>query len=175
MAAVTRGAASAVSAAMLAGGIAGLSTARAQIELGGLGQTDRAAEAKKQHVELLTDSVSVTASKPQEVELRFRVDPGFHINSHTPKDQLLIPTVLNFEQGKARISDEAYPAGRNFHLPVGNGEDLDVYQGEFRVRLRVVVPAGTSDLRGSLRYQACDTAACFPPRTLPVKIALTAR
>ena len=171
----TVGAALAMWVAMLVGGIAGLSTANAQIQLGGLGQTDRAAEAKKQHVQLLTDSVNVTASKPQDVELRFRVDPGFHINSHMPKDQLLIPTVLKFEQGNARTSDETYPAGKSFHLPVGNGEDLDVYQGEFRVRLRVVAPAGTSDLTGSLRYQACDTAACFPPKTLPVRIAVSGK
>jgi hypothetical protein len=33
--------------------------------------------------------------------------------------------------------------------------------------LRSVVP-GKYAVRGTLRYQACDNAQCFPPKTLPV-------
>ena len=140
-----------------------------------LGSPDRPNEVKKQHVELLTDSLQITANKPQDVELRFRVGSGFHINSHTPKDELLIPTELKLHPGTLRISDEQYPPGSRFHLPIGNGEDLDVYQNEFRVAIRLEAPRGVSTLTGMLRYQACDNASCFPPRTLPVKIAVNAR
>ena len=143
-----------------------------QIQLGGL---DRGTQTKRQHVELLTDSLQLTANKPQDIELRFRVEPGFHINSHKPKDELLIPTDLKLEPGALHIADKQYPPGQHFHLQVGNGEDLDVYQGEFRVMLRVEAPKGATTLTGSLHYQACDTAACFPPKTLPVQIAVTAR
>ena len=146
--------------------------AAAQIQLGGL---DRATEAKKQHVELLTDSLQLAANKPQDVELRFRVEPGFHINSHKPKDELLIPTELKLDAGSFRIANQQYPPGSHFRLQVGSGEDLDVYQGEFRVALRIEAPKGDSTLSGSLRYQACDNAACFPARTLPVKIVVTAK
>ena len=146
--------------------------AAAQIQLGSL---DRAAQAKKQHVELLTDSLQLTANKPQDIELRFRVEPGFHINSHTPKDELLIPTVLKLEPGSLHIAAEQYPPGQHFRLQVGSGEDLDVYQGEFRLMLRVEAPKGATTLTGSLRYQACDTASCFPAKSLPLQIAVTAR
>lgn len=146
--------------------------AAAQIQLGGL---DRTTEAKKQHVELLTDSLQLTANKPQDIELRFRVEPGFHINSHKPKDELLIPTELKLDSGSFRIAKEQYPLGSHFRLQIGSGEDLDVYQGEFRVALRMEAPKGDSTLSGALRYQACDNAACFPARTLPVKIAITAK
>ena len=146
--------------------------AAAQISLGGI---DRGTQAKKQHVELLTDSLQLTANKPQDIELRFRVEPGFHINSHTPKDELLIPTVLKLEPGSLHIADEQYPPGQRFRLQVGSGEDLDVYQGEFRVMLRIQAPKGATTLTGSLRYQACDTAACFPAKSLPVQIAVAAR
>jgi hypothetical protein len=146
--------------------------ADAQIQLGSL---DRATEAKKQHVELLTDSLQLVANKPQDVELRFRVEPGFHINSHKPKDELLISTELRLDSGSFHIANQQYPRGSQFRLQVGSGEDLDVYQGEFRVALRIEAPKGDSMLSGSLRYQACDNAACFPPRTLPVKIAITAK
>lgn len=144
----------------------------AQIQLGGF---DRASAASKQHVELLTDSLQLTANKQQDVELRFRVEPGFHINSHNPKDETLIPTRLNLYAGSTHIEGEQYPAGSHFHLAIGSGEDLDVYQGEFRVILRIEAPKGTSTLHGSLRYQACDTASCYPAKLLPIQIAVTAR
>lgn len=146
--------------------------AAAQIQLGGL---DHTMQPKKQHVNLLTDSLQLTANQPQDVELRFRVEPGLHINSHTPHDELLLPTVLKLDTGSVRVVNEQYPPGSHFHLAVGDGEDLDVYQGEFRVVLRVEAPRGASTLTGALRYQACDNAACFPPRTLPVKVAVNAR
>ena len=146
--------------------------AAAQIQLGDI---DSSTQAKKQHVELLTDSLQLTANKAQDVELRFRVEPGFHINSHKPKDELLIPTELRLDSGTLHIADEQYPPGSHFRLQVGSGEDLDVYQGEFRVVLRIAAPKGDTTLSGLLRYQACDNAACFPPRTLPVKIIVTAK
>jgi len=134
--------------------------------------------AKKQHVSLVTDAVELNAGAPQDVEVRFRVDSGFHINSHTPKDELLIATALKLDEAAGfKVLKAEYPAGSSFHLGGAGeaGETLDVYQGEFRVRLRVVAPRGASTLSGTLRYQACDNAACFPPRTLPVKIAVTAK
>jgi DsbC/DsbD-like thiol-disulfide interchange protein len=130
----------------------------------------------KDHVALLSDTVDVTPGKSQVVELRFRVEPGYHINSHVPKDELLIPTALKLDADNGvKVLDEQYPAGSPFRLEVGAGDTLDVYQGEFRVAVRMVVPKGATDLAGSLRYQACDHAACFPPRTLPVKVAVVAK
>jgi hypothetical protein len=134
--------------------------------------------AAKGHVLLLSDAVEVMAGKAQTVELRFRVDDGFHINSHTPKDELLLPTVFRVDAESAvKGSDLGYPKGTPFRLALdtGGGEVLDVYQGEFRVSMRVTAPKGASTLVGSLKYQACDNAACFPPLTLPVRVAVTAR
>ena len=136
---------------------------------------DGRGEAGKGHVVLLSDAVEVEAGKASVVELRFRVEQGFHINSHTPKDELLIPTVLKLEPGVVKVGAEEYAPGTAFRLQVGAGETLDVYQGEFRVSLKMVAPKGASVLVGSLRYQACDNAACFPPRTLPVVVAVAGK
>ncbi len=131
--------------------------------------------ASKEHVVFLSDSVEVEGGKPAVVELRFRVAPGFHINSHSPKDELLIPTVLKLDAGAVKVAAAEYPAGSAFRLAIGAGETLDVYQGEFRVRVHLVAPKGTSTLLGSLRYQACDNAACFPAKTLAVRVAVNGR
>ena len=130
----------------------------------------------KAHVELLSDAVEVKAGEAQVVELRFRVQDGFHINSHTPKDELLIPTALQLNAASGmKIVDEQYPKGSTFRLPLDKTETLDVYQGEFRVSVRLVAPKGSSTLTGALKYQACDNAVCYPPKTLPVVVAVTGR
>jgi hypothetical protein len=129
----------------------------------------------KGHVTFAAEVIEVAAGKPAIVELRFRVEQGFHVNSHTPKDELLIPTVLKLEDAAGvKVLTQEYPKGAPFKLP-GDGQTLDVYQGEFRVRLQVVVPRGQSVLKGALRYQACDSAACFPPRTLVVDVPITGK
>ena len=139
----------------------------------GISFEEPSAAAKKAHVVLASDTLVVEAGKAQDVELVFRVDEGYHINSHTPKDELLIPTVLTLSaEPGVKVISEAYPKGAVFKLDVGDGEVLDVYEGEFRVRLRVVAARGESTLMGSLRYQACDHAACFPPKTLAVRVAV---
>jgi len=153
--------------------LAGASGSAQEIQLGGA----RAA-AQKGHVVLISDAIEVPAGKPQMVELRFHVDQGFHINSHTPKDELLIPTVLKLDARHGlNVVSEEYQKGASFRLSVGSsggqGETLDVYQGDFRVNVRLVVPKGASTLTGTLHYQACDNIACFPPKTLPVMIAVT--
>ena len=48
----------------------------------------------------------------------------------------------------------------------------NIYSGDFTINLDVhplksVVP-GKYVMHGVLRYQACDNAQCFPPKTLPV-------
>lgn len=141
-----------------------------------LGARPMAARAR---VVLLTDAAEVKAGREQMVELRFRVEPGFHINSHQPKDETLIPTVFQADKSGVAVAGVQYPAGVPFQLTLpgdsGRGERLDVYQGEFRVVVRVVAAAGSSTLVGSLRYQACDNASCFPPRVLPVRVLVTGR
>ncbi len=132
--------------------------------------------AHRQYVELTTDAVQVKAGRPEWVELRFRVDPGMHINSHSPKDELLVATALEIAAGGApKVVAQEYPAGIPLRLDVGGGEVLSTYQGEFRVRLQVIAASGESSLAGTLRYQACDARSCFPPKSLPVRVTLTAR
>lgn len=153
-------------AALLA--VIGLTGRAQKIQLGGT------PVAPKGHVQLISDAAEVKAGEPQVVMLRFRVEDGFHINSHTPKDELLIPTAIQFNTGGVvKVVDETYPKGSTFRLPVGSGETLDVYQGEFRVSVKVVAPKGPSTLVGVLKYQACDNAVCFPPKMVPVMVAVT--
>jgi hypothetical protein len=130
----------------------------------------------KDHVASLAELQTVAAGKPATVEMLFRVDGGFHINSHTPKSELLIPTALMLQPAAGvKVGAIDYPAGTMYSFSFDPKEKLDVYTGEFRVVVHVTAKAGVSALSGMLRYQACDNAACYPPRMLPVQVSITAK
>jgi len=107
------------------------------------------------------------------VELNFRVGSGFHINSNTPKSEFLIPTSLKMDLPTDIVLGKIeYPDGQDLSFPFSPDEKLNVYTGDFTVSVAVhplhsVVP-GKYVMHGVLRYQACDNAQCFPPKTLPV-------
>jgi hypothetical protein len=119
----------------------------------------------------------VTAQRAAQtkVDLNFRVPHGYHINSNTPKSEFLIPTALKMDLGSATdivLGKIDYPAGDDLSFPFSPDEKLNVYTGDFTITLTVhplksVVPTKYA-LHGVLRYQACDNAACYPPKTLPV-------
>jgi len=67
----------------------------------------------------------------------------------------------------------SYPPGQDMSFPFSPDEKLSVYSGDFLVAvvvrpLHTVIP-GKYMLHGKLRYQACDKAACYPPKELPVE------
>jgi Disulphide bond corrector protein DsbC len=107
------------------------------------------------------------------INLNFRVPSGYHINSNTPKSEFLIPTALKMDVPTDIILGKIeYPAGEDRKFPFSPDETLNVYSGDFTIAvgvhpLRSVVP-GKYVMHGVLRYQACDNAACYPPKNLPV-------
>jgi Disulphide bond corrector protein DsbC len=130
----------------------------------------------KSYVTYAAEPQSVSAGKRSVLELPFHVVDGFHVNSHTPKSELLIATNLSLETaaGVKTIAIE-YPAGTSYSFSADPSEKLDVYTGLFTVKLPVVAEAGEHTITGTLHYQACDHAACYPPRSLPVQVVFTAK
>jgi hypothetical protein len=129
---------------------------------------------KSPSVSLVSPGITTIAQgKPGEVELQFRIGRGFHINSNTPKSEFLIPTTLKLDAPTdIVIGKVSYPEGQDKSFPFSPDEKLSVYTGDFTVGVTVrplhtVIP-GKYMLRGQLRYQACDNAACYPPKQLPV-------
>jgi cytochrome c biogenesis DsbD-like protein len=118
--------------------------------------------------------VSVTRGKPNTVNLRFHVGSGFHVNSNKPKSEFLIPTALRLNAPTdIMIGRISYPSGEEMSFAFAPEDKLSVYTGEFPLTVEVrplagVVP-GKYMIHGELRYQACDNAACYPPKKLPVQ------
>jgi len=130
----------------------------------------------KAYIVYAAEPQTVAAGRHAVLELRFHILQGFHVNSHTPKSELLIPTALTLQLADGVTAGALeYPAGRPYSFAFDPGEKVDVYMGDFTVKLPVVATAGEHTVDGSLKYQACDNASCYPPRTLPVKVVFTAK
>src|SRR6202167_4595351 len=113
-------------------------------------------------------------AQPTMVDLNFRVPPGYHINSNTPKSEFLIPTALKMDLPTDIILGKInYPAGDDLAFPFSPDEKLNVYTGDFRIVVAVhpllSVTPGKYVMHGVLRYQACDNSACYPPKTVRVE------
>jgi hypothetical protein len=120
---------------------------------------------------LYPEQVTVPAGRPSAVALHFRIQQNLHINSHTPREQYLIPTVFSIpESSGVRLASASYPAGADFTLPVDPSEKLSVYTGEFTIQARIVATAGDHLVEAKLHFQACDQNACLPPKTITVPI-----
>ena len=142
---------------------------------GGRAQMDAPAKPKA-YVMYAAEQETVAAGKHAVVELRFHVVEGYHINSHTPKSEWLIPTALKLDAAEGVTAGTAeYPAGKEYSFSFDPKEKLDVYSGDFTVKVPVVAAAGEHTVAGTLRYQACDNAACYPPRNLAVTAVFTAK
>lgn len=141
-----------------------------------VGNLDTPPPKAKSYVLYAAEQQEVTAGKRSVLELHFHVVDGFHVNSHTPKSELLIPTQITLQPATG-VKAEAleYPAGTSYSFSFDPNEKLDVYSGAFTVKLPVVAAAGSHTVDGTLRYQACDHAACYPPKTLPVQVLFTAK
>jgi thiol:disulfide interchange protein DsbD len=101
---------------------------------------------------------------------------GLHVQSNRPLDKFLIATKLDLETpAEMSAGPVSYPRPLMRNLKFSKGA-VAVYEGRAVLRFTVTVPANYSgssgEIRGKLRFQACDDESCFPPMTREVKMRL---
>ncbi|HEY4230866.1 MAG TPA: cytochrome c biogenesis protein CcdA [Thermoanaerobaculia bacterium] len=105
-----------------------------------------------------------TASVQGTLVVQCEIASGWHVNSHTPSEEYLIPTevVVAAAQG-ATISLPDYPEGKETKFAFSD-KPLSVYAGSFTVRVPVSWKDGSPpDLSGVVKYQACSDTQCLAP------------
>jgi len=96
--------------------------------------------------------------------------PEFHVQSNAPRDQTLIPTVLNVAPpAGGEVIEVVYPAPLDFKM-IDIEQPLAVFPHEFALGAEISLPPaatpGPLQVPGSLRYQACNDRLCFAPTTV---------
>lgn len=104
------------------------------------------------------------------------IPSGLHVQSNKPLDKFLVPTKLEIEAPQGvRLGSVIYPRAVLRNLKFSKGK-VAVYEGRAIIRFNVTVPASYSgnsaEIKGRLRFQACNDEACFPPVTREVKMWL---
>jgi hypothetical protein len=119
------------------------------------------------------EPVFLEAGKEVVVPLTLRIRPGYHVNSNRPAEDYLIPTKLSWDTAPLALKSIDYPAGEHVTYSY-SAKPLSVYSGKVRVVSTFAAPksseADFKTLTGTLRYQACNDKACFPPQTIAIKV-----
>ena len=104
------------------------------------------------------------------------IPKGLHVQSSRPLDKYLIATKLDVETPSGmKVGPVSYPRPVMRNLKFSKSA-VAVYEGRAILRFNVTVPANYSgssgEIKGKLRFQACNDDACFPPVTREVKMWL---
>jgi thioredoxin:protein disulfide reductase len=105
------------------------------------------------------------------------IGEGYHVNSNAPHEAYLIPLRLTWTPAPLEVETVTYPKARD--EKAFSDQPLAVFTGNFEIVTKFKVPAdavsGPVILLGKLRYQACNSTMCFPPKTVEVKLPVEIR
>ncbi|HTR05005.1 MAG TPA: cytochrome c biogenesis protein CcdA [Thermoanaerobaculia bacterium] len=94
---------------------------------------------------------------------------GWHVNSHKPSEDYLIPTEIKVAAaGGVRPGEPRYPEGKLQKFAFSD-TPLSVYAEEFTIEVPVEWDGtgGAPALSGTLEYQSCNDAQCLAPTSVP--------
>ena len=109
-----------------------------------------------------------------EAKIPITVDPGFHVNSNHPSEDYLIPLKLTWTSlGALEGGQVSYPSPTMEKYEFAD-KPLSVFTGAFSLtanfKIAANAPSGPGVATGKLRYQACNSNTCYPPKTADVSV-----
>jgi DsbC/DsbD-like thiol-disulfide interchange protein len=139
--------------------------------------------ATKKPIETAHLSVTVSASAAEvaaggKVTLFLDVTPKPKMHVYAPGQEGYIAITLTLDADPGLVAAKAkYPAGEKYLMPALNETQI-VYAKPFRIAQDVTVKSAAGapkTIKGTLRYQACDDAICYLPKTIPVEWTINVR
>jgi hypothetical protein len=119
------------------------------------------------------EPVKVKAGATFSSSLAASLNEGFHMNSNTPTEKYLIPVSLKWTAGVVEAETVQYPKPQSIKLDF-EAKPLSILSGKFtfvtKFKAAPNAPVGPTIVTGKLRYQACNDKACFPPKTVEIKL-----
>lgn len=122
----------------------------------------------------LDGSVQKRSGEAVEGTLVATIPPTWHINSAKPLDEFAIPTVITLDPATAELVSAQYPAHELKSFAFSGGSQVAVYEGTIRIPFRAKLKAGASEIRATLRYQACNDRVCLPPKSISTTFSAAA-
>ncbi|HEV8240553.1 MAG TPA: thioredoxin family protein [Thermoanaerobaculia bacterium] len=131
---------------------------------------------EKASLELDSDRTAYAPGEAGRLVALVRIAPGWHVNSHQPTYEYLIPTTVEVSLPAGWEAPKlTYPKGEIARFTFAE-EPLSVFQGEVPIVAAFEVPraqsVGEVPLRVKVTYQACNDTQCLPPVEHEEKAAL---
>lgn len=121
-------------------------------------------------------TVKVKKGSAPVVTLKASLPAGYHANSNKPTESYLIPLTLKWTGGPLQMETVTYPQP-SLEKYSFSDKPISVVTGEFAISTKFKVPSdapnGPAAQTGTLRYQACDNKACYPPKSVPVNVTVS--
>ena len=110
--------------------------------------------------------------------VRCELASGWHVNSHTPSEEYLIPTEIEVAPGAGAqavaIEKPVYPEGKEQKFSFSD-KPLSVYAGAFTIQVPVSWKGeAPPELSGVVKYQACSDEQCLAPTEVAFRTAASA-
>lgn len=125
---------------------------------------------------LLADQTAYEPGTVARIAAEVMVVPGWHVNSHWPSAEYLIPTELDVTLPPGVAPPEIrYPEHELQSFSFSPDEPVAVYDGTFHIFVDLLIPddaSGELPLSAELTYQACDDKSCAPPTTAAAELDL---
>lgn len=133
------------------------------------------AQPKILNVKLDKSSVKAEAGGEVKVILTADIESGWHINSHKPNDEFLIPTTIASGNKSFPIASINFPKPIERELSVSD-KPVSVFEEETKFELTFKIsktaPTGKVTIPIKFGYQGCNDQTCMPPETETVNLVL---
>lgn len=105
-----------------------------------------------------------------ELQVRVTPNPGMHV--YAPGNRVYRPVAVTLQPADGiSVGKPVYPKAETyFFAPLR--ETVLVYSAPFTLRVPLRATGGPVTLRGTLDYQACDDALCYPPQSAPFTVTV---
>jgi hypothetical protein len=119
-----------------------------------------------------TDPVTVKRGQTIAFKLPLELKKGFHVNSHQPTEDYMIPLRLTWTAAPLELEQVIYPKPA-LEKTSFSPKPVSVFNGKFEIVTRFKAPSnaptGFVKVKGKLRYQACNQTECLRPATVEVE------
>ncbi|MCH8558986.1 MAG: thioredoxin family protein [Balneolia bacterium] len=156
--------------------IAGLMTLMLLLLMPAFAQAQMLRSADKLDIQTALNVTQVEQGEEFKAVVELNIQYPWHVNSHTPTLEWLIPTTLDLQRSEHIIlTDIRYPQALTMTFGFAD-EPLDVYEERSPIYLSLRTssntPVGEYLLRADLTVQACDDMQCLAPSTTEVLIPI---
>ncbi|HUU53083.1 MAG TPA: protein-disulfide reductase DsbD domain-containing protein [Candidatus Bathyarchaeia archaeon] len=128
------------------------------------------------HVEAYASHKRVNSGKSFHITIVANIKQGFHINSHKPLDEFLLPTLLRLNETRGiAFGSVCYPKPKQVLFSFSPNH-LSVYDGKISIfaegKVSKDISPGDIKVSGVFTYQACDDQMCFMPESVCFEVPL---